>query len=257
MQKMVAHRAHVKVCETGAEMGVECAKEVERIINEAVAARGHCTVALSGGTTPSLLYKQLISKDFVGKVDWSKVHFWVSDERCVALEDKESNFGNAQRQFLDLLNLPAENLHPPTDLEGSPQEAAQAYEDAMKQFFELKDGDFPRFDLLLLGMGPDGHCASLFPNTPALKETKRIVVSNAVPGANITNRLTMTFPAINHARNILFMVQGAEKSHVLGEVLGQSDESHYPVQDIAPVEGGHLEWILDSSAAHDFVQSKK
>lgn len=256
MQKMVAHRAHVKVCETAAEMGVECAKEVERIINDAVASRGHCTVALSGGTTPALLYKQLVSKEYKNKVDWAKVHFWVSDERCVALSDKESNFGNAQRQFLDLLSLPAENLHPPVEPEGAPADVAMAYEEAMKQFFELKEGEFPRFDLLLLGMGPDGHCASLFPNTPALKETKRIVVSNSVPGANIANRLTMTFPAINHARNIVFMVQGAEKSHVLGEVLGQSDTTAYPVQQVVP-DDGHLEWILDQSAAHDFVSSKK
>jgi 6-phosphogluconolactonase len=256
MQKMVAHRAHVKVCETAHEMGVECAKEFERIINDAIAARGRCSVALSGGTTPSLLYKQLVSNEFIGKVDWTKVHFWVSDERCVALSDKESNFGNAQRQLLDLLDVPAENLHPPVDPENAPAEVAQAYEDAIKQFFELKEGEFPRFDLLLLGMGPDGHCASLFPNTPALKENKRIVVSNSVPGANITHRLTFTFPAINHARNIVFMVQGAEKSHVLGEVLGDSDTVSYPVQQILP-DDGHLEWILDQSAAHDFVANRK
>jgi 6-phosphogluconolactonase len=255
MQKMAAHRAQVRVCENANEMGKECAKEFERIITEAIAARGHCTVALSGGTTPLLVYKELVSKEFIAKVDWHKCHFFVSDERCVPLDDKESNFGNAQRAFLDYLKLPEENLHPPGSLETTPVEAALTYEQEIKQFFELKEGEFPRFDLLLLGMGPDGHCASLFPNTPALKEAQRIVTSNRVVGADVPNRLTFTFPAINHARNIVFFVQGAEKSHVLGEVLA-GDVITYPVQHVVP-EDGHLEWILDKSAAADFLASKK
>lgn len=255
MQKMVAHRAQVRVCENAAEMGAECAREFERIVNEAIAARGACSVALSGGSTPKLLYDRLISTEYINKVDWNKVHFFVSDERCVVLESHDSNFGNAQRQFLDHIQVPAENQHPPEGLDGAPAEAAEKYEEAIKQFFGLKDDEFPRFDLLLLGMGPDGHCASLFPNTPALKENKRIVVSNKVSGADVQNRITFTFPAINHARNIVFFVQGAEKSHVLGEVLSGDAES-YPVQHVIP-EDGHLEWILDKSAAHDFLAAKK
>jgi 6-phosphogluconolactonase len=255
MQKMAAHKAQVRVCENALEMGKECAKEFERIINEAIAERGQCTVALSGGTTPLLVYKELVSKEFVSKVNWRKVHFFVSDERCVPLDSPESNFGNAQRAFLDHLNLADENLHAPPQIDSTPAEAALAYEEAIKLFFELKEGDWPRFDLLLLGMGPDGHCASLFPNTAALKETSRIVISNRVVGADVPNRITFTFPAINHARNIVFFVQGAEKSHVLGEVLA-GDTISYPVQHVLPVDG-HLEWILDKSAAADFMALKK
>lgn len=252
MKTMVAQKAQIKVCDTTAEFAKEAAKEVVAIISDAIKANGRCTIALSGGSTPALLYEQLISPEFLKKVDWTKAHFFVGDERCVPIEDKESNFGNAERQFLSKLNLPPENLHPTSHQDTSPAEAAQAYEDLLVQFFGLKPGEYPRFDLILLGMGPDGHTASLFPTTKALKETKRLVVDNHVDKLQAM-RLTFTFPLINHARNIIIMVQGTEKAHVIGEVL-TGEVVSYPVQHVIP-ESGKLQWILDKNAAADFLKN--
>jgi 6-phosphogluconolactonase len=255
MKTISAHRAEVKICDSPTEMGTVCANEFVRIINAAIEAHGRCSVALSGGSTPSLLYKQLVSKKFASKVNWDQVHFFVSDERCVPLEDKDSNFGTGQRELLTPLGIAESNLHPPPNPEGNPQESASEYERQIKEFFGLKDGEWPRFDLPLLGMGPDGHCASLFPNTPALKEDRRIVVANRVNFALHPMRLTFTFPAINHGRNIIFLVQGNEKAHILGDVLGSTEVSDYPVEHVRPVDG-HLQWIIDANAASELLKQE-
>lgn len=251
MRTLVAQRAQVKVCDNNVEMATEAAKEVIRITNGAIASRGKCTIALSGGSTPQLLYDKLSSKAFSSQVNWSNVHFFVSDERCVALADKESNFGNAQREFLSKIPVPVENLHPVKD--PTKAKAAVTYEKEIKGFFELADGEFPKFDLILLGMGPDGHCASLFPNTKALAETQKICVENLVDKLQ-TTRITFTFPTINEARNVMFMVQGPEKGKVLKEVLGAGDTLTYPAQHVVP-EAGNLQWILDKKAAAEFMKS--
>ncbi len=252
MKTLVAQRAQVKVCDNHVEMATEASKEVIRITNGAISSRGKCAIALSGGTTPQLLYDKLGSKAFSGQVNWGAVHFFVSDERCVPLNDKDSNFGNAQREFLSKIGVPAENLHPVKNPDKAPAKAALAYEKEIKEFFQLTDGEFPKFDLILLGMGPDGHCASLFPNTKALEEKQRICVENLVEKLQVT-RITFSIPTINHARNVMFMVQGPEKSKVLKEVL-VGDTVLYPVQHIMP-EAGNLQWLLDKKAASDFLKS--
>lgn len=253
MKTLEAQRAQVKVCDSVEEFATEAAKEFVRIVNQALRANDRCSVALSGGSTPILLYDQLTSKKYMKEIDWSKVHFFASDERCVPLDDKESNFGNAQRKFLSKLSIPNENMHPVHLADKSPPEAATEYESQIKEFFGLDDGQFPQFDLVLLGMGPDGHCASLFPRTNALTEKRRIVIENRVDTVHAM-RITFSFPAINHAKNVMFLVQGKEKSHVLGEVL-LGDMMSYPVQHIDPIDG-KLVWILDRTAAEDFLKTE-
>lgn len=254
MKTLLANKAQLRVCDSVTEFATEAAREFVRIVDESIAARGRCSIALSGGSTPGLLYDRLLSADFKQKVDWSKVHFFVSDERCVPLEDEASNFGNAQRQLIAALSIPQENLHPVLTEDHTPTESAADYEEQLKEFFGLRDGQWPQFDLLLLGMGPDGHTASLFPKTKALTETRRLVVENFVDKLQAM-RITFTFPSINHARNIIVLVQGKEKADVIREVFTDETVS-YPVQQVKPITG-KLEWILEKTAAEQLLKVQK
>jgi 6-phosphogluconolactonase len=252
MDTLNGKRGTVNVCKDADELGLQAARAFVDIVAETVGRTGQCTVALSGGQTPHLMYEHLLESDFGKRAPWDKVHFFIGDERCVAAEDPENNFGNAREQFLNRLNIPASHLHPTYNQEKDPAASAAAYEKTIKQFFGLKDGEFPRFDLVHLGMGPDGHCASLFPGTKALTESKRIVVENFVEKLS-SWRITFTIPTINHAANVMFMIQGEDKSEVLAEVL-ESDVVAYPAQHIVP-EQGKLQWFIDRAAARDMCSA--
>jgi 6-phosphogluconolactonase len=238
----------VHICKDQSELADASARDFVRVMQEAVSKRGKATVALSGGHTPQILYDRVLQPDLKNSVDWSKVHFFVGDERTVPAESDQSNFGNAERLFLSKLNLPAGNLHPTKGQDLNPEKSAADYENEIRSFFQLKEGEFAQFDMIHLGMGPDGHCASLFPGTKALSEEKRMVVANHVDKLN-TDRITFTFRMINSSHNVMFMLEGAEKSAVLAEAL-QSTTQAYPVQKIKP-ENGRLDWFIDQSAAKD------
>jgi 6-phosphogluconolactonase len=209
---------------------------------------GKFVLALAGGSTPKSLYNLLASENFRSQIDWQKVFFFFGDERNVLPDADESNFRMANENFLKPLQIPSENIFRwQTELEDTAK-MVENYEKAIVGFFDLAENELPRFDLILLGMGDDGHTASLFPGTEALRETKRIAVVNFVEKFD-TKRLTFTFPTINNASNVVFLISGASKANSLKEVLeGESQPETFPSQNVNP-KGGNLFWLIDAQAA--------
>ncbi len=200
-------------------------------------------MVLSGGKTPRVIFRYLAMPVFAEHINWRAVHFFWGDERCVPPDHPDSNFRLAQENLLRPLAIPAENIH---RIEGelSPSEAATRYNAGLQAFF---NGELPRFDLIHLGMGEDGHTASLFPGTAALAETEAKVVANDVPQLK-TTRITFTAPLINAAHAVEFFVIGSEKANVLREVLVGDQHCHYPSQMIHPSQGT-LTWLVTADAA--------
>ena len=211
---------------------------------EAIADHGYFAVALAGGSTPQLTYETLATVEFAPHIQWEKVHVFWGDERCVAPNHADSNYRMAFGILLRHSPIPVKQIH---RMEGElePKEAAQAYEDQLRGFFGPKA---PRFDLILLGLGEDGHTASLFPGSKALEEKKHWVVANYARRLSAW-RLTMTAPLINQASNVTFLVSGENKAEVLRRVLaGRYAPEDIPAQMIRP-EHGQLRWLVDAAAA--------
>lgn len=217
--------------------------------------RGRLTVALAGGSTPKALYQLLAGDEYKDKIEWRKVFFFFGDERSVLPDSDESNFRMARENlFQPLKKIGDENLFRwQTELENA-EKTAEDYEKSIRDFFKLSENEFPRFDLILLGMGADGHTASLFPYSKALHETKKIAVANPVEKLD-TTRLTLTFPVINNARNVIFLVSGEEKAETLRAVLeGEFRPEELPAQSVKP-EKGELFWLADRAAAKNLLRS--
>lgn len=245
-------RRIVRVFDTPEHVAHAAATEFVAVSHEAIDARGRFAVALAGGSTPRRLYELLGEESFRGHVDWTRVEFFWGDERPVAPDHADSNFGMAKHALLDKLGLPAGQIHRMPADRPDLDAAARDYQNEIAALFGVpSNGPPPAFDLVLLGMGPDGHTASLFPHTTALHETKRWVVANPVPKLTAT-RLTLTAAILNRARHILFLVSGAEKAGVLAEVLeGPSDPQRLPAQLIAPPPPGQVTWLVDLAAARN------
>jgi len=213
----------------------------------AISTRGIARIAISGGKTPEAVFALLASEPYRSQIDWQKLQlFWV-DERCVPPSDAESNFRMTKEALLSKVPLPPANIF---RMEGEldPEEAASRYESTLRNTMKLEGAESPAFDLLLLGMGDDGHTASLFPHTAALHELGRIVVANRVPQKD-TWRITLTWPVINQAREVAFLIEGKAKAAVLAEVLtGPHDPERLPSQLIRP-SNGKLRFLLDDAAA--------
>jgi 6-phosphogluconolactonase len=214
-------------------------------------ARGVARIAISGGTTPKAMFALLAdrTKPYFERVPWDRLHlFWV-DERTVPPEHKDSNYGMTKAAMLDHVPLPPAQIHR-VEGELEPEVAASRYEAAIRTDFRLEGAESPRFDLVLLGMGDDGHTASLFPHTEAIHELGRLAVANHVPKMD-TWRVTLTWPVINHAQNVAFLIEGAGKREILREVLlGGYDPEAKPSQLIRP-ESGQVTFLLDAAAAAD------
>ena len=220
------------------------AEEFVAAAGEAVQSRGRFTVALSGGSTPAGMYWLLAAEPFRSQVQWDRVQFFWSDERCVPPDHSDSNYGTAERELLSLLGVPESNVHRMRG-EQDPETAAAEYEAEVRA---VVDGDPPAFDLIYLGMGDDGHTASLFPHTRALHVTDRLVAANYVEKLS-ANRLTFTSTLINAARQVMLMVTGEGKAQALKAVLeGERDPETYPSQLVAPTNG-RLVWLVDEPAA--------
>jgi 6-phosphogluconolactonase len=230
------------------ELNQIAAKKFISIGRKAIEQNGKFTVALAGGSTPKSLYELLTSEEFYSQINWQKVFFFFGDERNVSIVSDESNFRMANESILTPLQISPENiLRWETELEDS-EKTVRNYEKAIVDFFDLKENEFPRFDLILLGMGDDGHTASLFPYSEGLKETKRIAVVNFVEKFD-TNRFTFTFPTINNASNVVFLINGANKANPLKEVLeGESQPEKFPSQNVK-LKNGNLYWLIDAQAA--------
>jgi len=220
----------------------------------AIAERKRFLVALSGGSTPKALYATLTSAHIAHRLDWTKVHFFFGDERGVPPEHPESNFGLAQTMLFEPLQIPPSSIHRMQG-EQSPEAAAINYERILRQLTATPEDQWPVLDLVLLGMGDDGHTASLFPGTPAVTEPTRWVVPGSAPQGT-RSRITITLGVINHASVILFLVTGRNKAPVVQRILERSadDPSPYPAASVQP-EHGRLLWYLDRAAAAELTMA--
>jgi 6-phosphogluconolactonase len=230
------------VHETRQELARAAARDFAAKAEASVSERGRFAVALPGGSTPEATY-EILATDYADELDWSKVCVFFGDERTVPPDHEDSNYRMAQRALLS--RVPVGSVHRMRG-ELPSGEAAAAYEDELREFFGRSG--LPDFDLILLGLGEDGHTASLFPETSALEVTERWVVANPVPKLE-TTRLTLTVPVLNAARVVAFLVAGEGKAEALKEILeGDADPRAYPAKFVRP-ESGDLTWMVDRAAA--------
>jgi len=223
------------------------AEHMTALSEASINAQGYFSIALSGGSTPKAVYELLTDKSFSRYVDWEHTHIFWGDERCVPPDHTESNYRMARLALLDQVPLPVSNIHRMKG-EIDPAQAAAEYEQMLRQFFARRRDGVVRFDLVLLGMGDDGHTASLFPGTPAIEENERLVVENYVEKLEAW-RLTLTAPVINAAEHVTFLVSGKSKAEMLQQVLeGPEQPYDLPAQLIQPASG-HLLWLIDEPAA--------
>ncbi len=234
----------VIVCSDSDDLKRRAAAEIAEQIGKALDSNRPFSIALSGGHTPRTLYR-LLAKDYHDRIRWNIVHLFWSDERFVQYSSPLSNFGMARDELIARIPIPPENVHPmPTDFE-SPELAATKYQELLEKWFSA---EWPKFDLVLLGVGTDGHSASLFPGSPVLSETQRWV-AHVKATSEPPMRLTLTLPAINAARQIILLAAGREKAEIVKAVLADQDRGGklYP----ASMVGGQaaLIWLLDRDAA--------
>ena len=239
----------VRIFETGEALAQAAAEECLQAALKAVEARSRFSIALAGGSTPKRLYALLADKQnsFRSLFPWERTHFFWGDERHVPPDHADSNFRMASEAMLARVPVSDPQLHRIQGENPDASKAAENYEQDLLRHFHLNPGAWPRFDLVLLGLGPDGHTASLFPDTAVLEETSRLAASVWVPKFQ-ASRITLTVPLLNQAANILFLVGGKDKAAALQAVLrGVFQPRRYPAQLIRPVQGDLL-WLVDRDA---------
>ncbi len=240
-------RLAIQIAPTAEDMAHIACELIAAAASEAIARRRYFRIALAGGSTPRTVYRMLADDRFMDFRQWQI--FW-SDERCVPPTSPESNYAMVKETLLDRLEQPPAMVFRMAG-EGEPDAAAAAYERAVRELVppnpNAGTGETPRFDMILLGMGADGHTASLFPGSPALAENDRLIAANLAPTGQ--KRLTFTYPLINASRRVLILVGGAEKAATLKMALeGPTNLTHYPVQGVQLVRGA-LTWLLDAAAS--------
>jgi 6-phosphogluconolactonase len=222
------------------------ARHVRLALAEAIAARGRAWIALSGGRTPRALYERLAQAD-TPAIDWTRVHVAFGDERVVPPDHADSNYGMAKAALLDRVAIPPAQVHRVRGESGDASAATSAYAAELVSAFGLEPGAWPAFDLVLLGVGADGHTASLFPHTTALADTTRLALAVEAPSPP-RSRVSLTFPVLNAARAVAILAGGADKADAIGRAFAESgtiDET--PVRGIQP--SGPVTWLLDAAAA--------
>ncbi|CAB1062587.1 6-phosphogluconolactonase (EC, eukaryotic type [Olavius sp. associated proteobacterium Delta 1] len=247
----------IKVVKDLDEISRTAADVVIHQANERGSSSGPFTLALSGGSTPRLLHNRLsLEASKMSRRAWKNFHFFWGDERHVPAEHPQSNYRMACETLLNSAAVPAQNIHRVYAEEPDAVIAAEKYERELQSFFNLNTGQLPRLDCVLLGVGTDGHTASLFPATNALKEKRRLVAANRVEKFQ-THRITMTVPVFNNAALIIFLVSGKQKAPVLREILeGDNRPDLLPAQLIRPTNG-RLIWLVDQAAAGCLSDSLK
>jgi 6-phosphogluconolactonase len=238
----------IRILADGAAIAKRAAQEFVQAAAVAVLSKGSFNVALAGGSTPKALYSLLVNDPTLrSQVPWDKIHLFFGDERHVAPDHPDSNFRMATEAMISKSPLKPEQV---TRIKGenpNADHAALEYEKALREYFKLKDGEYPRFDLVLAGMGNEGHTLSLFPGTKALHADGRLVVRNWI-GKLCTERITLTAPAASNAAQVIFMVTGAEKAPALKAVLeGPFEPEQLPAQLLQP-QNGKLLWLVDTAA---------
>ncbi|HEY2883456.1 MAG TPA: 6-phosphogluconolactonase, partial [Pirellulales bacterium] len=256
----IDRRPEIVICRDASALAVEAARRIVATAQTSVAARNRFNLVLSGGSTPERTYSLLAQPERRSQIEWQKTWLMFGDERCVPHDDLRSNYRLAAKSLFEPAHIASEQILPvPSDL-GSPALCAAAYEATLRTFFHQppstgpfgddSSGGFPQFDMVLLGLGDDGHTASLFPGMPALREANAWVTWSP-PGVlpPPVDRVTLTFPAINAAREVMFLVAGAGKAAVVREILeGSTEVNVYPSSGVHP-KNGKLIWLLDEAAA--------
>jgi 6-phosphogluconolactonase len=240
----------VRIVADAGELAEVGAAEVLERLTRAVRDGRPFRVALAGGQTPRGVYERLAALAARGgrEDDWSQAHVFWGDERAVPPDDAESNYRMARETLLAHVPIPDGQVHRIPAERADAAGAAETYERELREAFHLEAGEWPRFDLVILGLGADGHVASLFPGSKALDERRRLAVANRVERLE-AHRITLTFPVFNHAAFVLFLVSGPEKAAVLRAVLhGDDGPDRYPAQRIQP-ESGSVLWLVDRAAA--------
>src|SRR5574341_1042569 len=236
----------VTVLDDPAALADTAARLIADTAAEAIAAHGRFTIALAGGATPRATYARLALAPCCDRVDWSRTWVFFGDERGVPPEHPDSNYAMAHATLLAKVPVPAPQVRRIRGEAEDPEAAAAEYAKALAQTFGTRRGELPRFDLVLLGLGVDGHTASLFPGSPVLKEIFRTVVAVHAAAAAVPQRLTLTLPVFNAAARVIFLVSGPEKAKVVEAVL--ADRAMLPAAMIRP-DSGDLVWLLDRAAA--------
>jgi 6-phosphogluconolactonase len=242
-------RGDVVVLPDAAALAGESAGRFATLAQAAIASEGRFTVALSGGSTPRALHERLARPPLRETIDWANIHIFWGDERFVPPDDAESCYRMARETLLAHVPIPAANIYPVPTIGGTPEAAAEAYAETISAFFGT---EVPRLDLILLGMGPDGHTASLFPSHPeSINPSGKLVVAVHDAPKPPPIRISCTYKLINAAANIIFLVAGADKATTLREVLrGPADLARLPAQGVRP-ERGTLVWLVDQAAAQE------
>lgn len=226
----------------------KAAERVARFITDRVQARGRAAIVLSGGATPRRLYERLATGTYQKAIPWGQVYLFWGDERCVPPDHPDSNYKMAYDTLITKVPIPKENIHRMHAERSDLREAALEYEETLRTFFGLFGEGWPRFDLALLGMGADGHTASLFPGSPALAEKERWVAATYIEKLKVY-RMTLTPPVFNHSAQVIFLVAGKEKAPVMKELfIADRRSKRFPFQEIRPHEG-KLIFLLDQDAA--------
>jgi 6-phosphogluconolactonase len=239
-------RGTVLVVADGDALASTAAALVASTVDEVAATGRRALIALSGGSTPKKMGELFAREPLSERIKWDSLEVFWGDERWVPLDNPDSNAGEAMRGFLDTASVPNDRIHPFDTEKVEPEASAQGMENVIREL--QPDSSIPRFDLILLGMGDDGHTASLFPGTSAIHETQRLVVSHRVDKLDAT-RLTFTPPLINAAHRVVFLVGGAGKAAMLATVLdGAIDVDSFPSQVVRPGDG-RLTWLIDEAAA--------
>lgn len=234
----------IRVFPDPASMAEAAARHIVEGAQSAIDARGRFSIALSGGSTPRDLHLKLAHPPFRDEIDWAHVHVFFGDERCVPPDDPQSNYRMAEETLLSHVPIRREQIHRMRG-ELAPKDAAADYERELREFF---GNDPPRLDLVLLGMGDNGHCASLFPHCHAVHETQRWIVAEFIPEVNMW-RITLTPVVLNLAREVVFLVAGANKADMLRNVLeGPFEPDERPAQIVRP-SPGEVIWMVDAAAA--------
>ncbi len=237
----------ILVCSGPEDLSRRAAAEFVLLAKQAVAVAARFAVALSGGSTPGGLYSLLATSEFRDQIPWPQVHLFWGDERCVPPDHPESNYGMVGKTLLAKIPIPEQNVHRMKG-EREPEGAAFEYAQTLRKFFQLTDRDLPCFDLIFLGLGQDGHTASLFPGNQVLQEKERLVAAVYVEKIK-SHRLTLTLPVLNYGANIFFLVAGGDKATALKDVLqGEYKPECLPAQCIQP-QRGRLVWLVEQDAA--------
>ena len=237
---------HIAIFDDKHTLSQNVAEYIMRIVKESIALYGRFTIALTGRTTPGEAYSLLGSEPIKSQIDWQRVHIFWGDERCVPQNNPDSNFYLAQEVLLDKIAIPKSHIHPMPADQPDRDVASQAYTVEMQHTFGTNG--IPSFDLIHLGMGPEGHTASLFPHQASLHEIHRLVMPVSVPKPP-PDGLTFTPPLLNAARHVLFLVTGSDKAEALHAVLeGEYQPDEYPAQIVRPTNG-EVVWMLDRAVA--------